>query len=208
MGIKFEKDMLPTPKRERESTTLPKMAVARPGWRRDPFNAPPRNRKKMYENLSDYFIERYDSGEHPQITDMAGEAGFDSVTQMLNHARRNPTDMKGIARGILAVSAGYEEQAQTGNRNALALLALMPEFDSEEPADQAPQRPFMPQRELNVNVTGVARRIDQGALLSEQEAYLTLIKNKTYEEITAAVLETERTDTGDYAVLDIGIDNE
>ena len=83
--------------------------------------------------------------------------------------------------------------AQQGNRTAAGLLALMPQFDSEEPASQRPQQPFMPKQEVNLNITGLSRVETQGAQLSEQEAYLQLIKHKTYEEISAEVLETEQT---------------
>ncbi len=43
-----------------------------------------------------------------------------------------------------------------------------------------------------------------GAELTGQEAYMQLIKYKTYEEIAAAVLDTEQTvEEGDYRVLEL-----
>jgi len=43
-----------------------------------------------------------------------------------------------------------------------------------------------------------------GAEMTEQEAYLKLIKYKTYEEISAAVLDTEQTvEEGDYQLLEL-----
>ena len=182
----------------------------RSAWRRSPARAPAAveySPEQLLDSLNAYFVERYDQNEHPTLCDMAGAAGFDSVTQLVNHARRQGGQtMRGISRGILAVAAAYEELAQEGNRSAANLLALMPNFDSKEPADQKPQRPFLPQQEVNLNITGVTRLITHGAQLSEQEAYLQLIKHKTYEEISAEVLETEQGNDGDFRVLTLDTD--
>jgi hypothetical protein len=178
----------------------------RPSWRRRPIGhdvGVRKSPKRLFEDLNTYFEKEYDSGQHPTLCDMAGAAGFESVTQMVNHARRHGKEvMYGIGRGLLAVAAGYEEQAQEGGRHAVTILGLIPEFDSEEPASQAPQRPFSPQRDINLNITGVHRPADQGAQLTDQEAYLQLIKHKTYEEV-APMLEAEQTEDGDYAVIDL-----
>ncbi len=42
-----------------------------------------------------------------------------------------------------------------------------------------------------------------GAEMSEQEAYMQLIKFKTYEEIAPFVVDAEQTDSGDYQVLEL-----
>jgi len=179
----------------------------RPAWRRSPMNAPraPKDHKKLFAKMSPYFEKHYDNNQQLTLCDMAGEGGFESVTQMVNHARRQGGEtMRGIGRGMLAVAAGYEEQAQEGARHAMAMLALIPQFDSEEPASQAPQRPFMPQREINLNITGVTKDTDKGRQLTAQEAYMQLIKHHTYEEIAGATLEAEEIEEGDYRVIDLG----
>lgn len=178
----------------------------RPAWRRRPTRAPKATKKatkRLLDDIDDYFTECHDSDREASFCDMAGAAGFDSVTQLVNHARRNGGDtMRGIARGTLAVAAGYEDMVQNGNRSALQMLSMIPHFDSDEPAEQKPQRPFLPQQELNLNITGVERADMRGAELSPQEAYLQLIKYKTYEEISAAIEHRkEKEIEGDYEVV-------
>ncbi len=179
----------------------------RPSWRRAPtraFKASKKRTEKMFDDIDAYFTNKYNNGEHPTLCDMAGAAGFDSVTQMVNHARRNGGEvMRGISRGMLAVAAGYEDQAQEGSRHAVTMLSVIPQFDSEEPAEQVPQRPFMQQKDINLNISGVDSTTTRGAHLTEQEAYLQLIKYKTYEEIRSGVLDASQDDEGDYAVINL-----
>lgn len=178
---------------------------ARPAWRRSPTRANKAVRLS-YDELCDivdaYFEGQYDQGEHPTFCDMAGAAGFDSVTQMVNHARRKGGDaMRAISRSFLAIGAAYEEQAQQGSRTAARLLETMPQFDTEEVASQAPERPFQIAKDVNLKISGVVQREDIGSHMSPQQAYLEMIKHKTYQEIEGAaapeVLE------GEYAEIEL-----
>lgn len=187
-----------------------KMAV-RPAWRRTPCSSAPAGAatklkpKELFKKMNNYFAKCYDAGEHPMLCDVAGDAGFDSVTQLTNHARRQGGEtMRGISRAVLAVAAGYEEQAQAGSRHAMTLLGLMPEFDSKEPSDQIPGQSFLPKRQYYVDITGLNRTQDRGKELSPQEAYLQLIKYKTYEEIAGKSLDAEQVEEGDYRVVELG----
>ncbi len=189
---------------------IPEGMIAKPAWRNRPTRAPRAVKKSMealFDCIDNYHETQAEQGIPPTLCDMAGEAGFDSVAQMTNHARRKGGEtMRGISRGILAVAASYEELAQNGNKNALHMLGLMPHFDSEEPTSQAPQLPLSPKQEVNVNITGVSQVETRGAQLSEQEAYLQLIKHKTYEEIAADVLGPAEIE-GEYEVVEIEIDD-
>lgn len=186
--------------------------IGRSLWRRKPTLGEEATRfspEELNSKIDEYFTAQYDADRHPTLCDMAGETGFDSVTQMVNHARRKGgKTMRGISRGVLAVAASYEELAQEGSRQAMHMLSLMPQFDSKEPADQKPQRPFLAQQEISLNITGINARAERGQQLTEQEAYLKLIKHKTYEEISAAAaaMETEQTEEGDYRVVEIEMD--
>lgn len=184
----------------------------RPRWRRTPTQGRQvvhRSQKKLAKRIDDYFTKQYDTNKHPTLCDMAGEVGFDSVSQMVNHARRNGGEiMRAISRGMMAVAAGYEDMAQEGSRSALHMLSTIPQFDTVDPPAQTPQRPFIVQKELNVNITGVESHSTQGMQLTEQEAYMQLIKHKTYEEITQAIEKKEKTIEGDYQILSLSDDPE
>ena len=180
-------------------------ARVRPAWRRSPTRANKAVRLS-YDELCDkvdaYFEEQFDQGEHPTFCDMAGAAGFDSVTQMVNHARRKGGDaMRAISRSFLAIGASYEEQAQQGSRTAVRMLETMPQFDTEEAAAQAPERPFLIAKDVNLKISGVVQREDVGSHLTPQQAYLELIKHKTYQEVEGAV-EPEVLD-GEYAEIEL-----
>jgi hypothetical protein len=149
-----------------------------------------------------YFEEQFDQGEHPTFCDLAGAAGFDSITQMVNHARRKGGDaMRAVSRSFLAVGAAYEEQAQQGSRTAVRMLETMPQFDTEEVAAQAPERPFQITKDVNLKISGVVQQEDVGSHMSPQQAYLELIKHKTYQEVEEAV-ESEVLD-GEYAEIEL-----
>lgn len=185
-----------------EITTEP-----RPLWRRRPtqgIDAVSLPADELCEKIDNYFEERFDTNDYPAFCDLAGETGFDSVDQMINHARRQGGKvMRGISRALLAVGAGYEEQAQNGSRNALSLLEHLPQFDTQEPTEQLPTRPFYSKQEMEVHITGVARAEERGQHLSAQEAYLQLIKHKTFEEVPQKVIEAAEISEGEFQVLEI-----
>ena len=184
----------------------------RPRWRRRPTEAAPAvglSVPELNAKIDNYFEKRYDKGEHPTFCDLAGETGFDSIDQLINHARRQGAPaMRSISRALLAVGAGYEEQAQQGSRVALAMLEYLPQFDTEEHPTQIPTHPFHAKHEVQVNLTGLERPDQKGATLTAQQAYLQLIRHKTYEEVEEDVLETIEADDGEYTVLDIQPDED
>ena len=175
-------------------------------WRRNPVkdsHIASWEGDKLEKLIGEYFEKCYDEDITPTMCDLAGVTGFESVTQMINYARRRGgTVMRNISRSFLAVAAAYEEEAANGNRNALSLLALVPQFDSKEPANQEPQRPFQPQQPINLNITGLRSSETAGAQLTAQEAYLQLIRNKSFEEVEPT--KTEKVIDGEYAVIEIG----
>ena len=132
-----------------------------PTWRRNPITAkrPIGTDSDILHHMDNHCAERYDSGKNVRLCDLAGEAGFESVTQMINHARRRGGKvMEGISRGMLVVAAGYEDLAARGNKTALHMLSLIPQFDSFDPPNQTPQRPFLVQKDINIQVSGVSRK--------------------------------------------------
>ena len=177
----------------------------RPSWRRTPTRggkAVQLSVDEMCDIIDTYFAEQFDQGDHPTFCDLAGAAGFDSITQLVNHARRKGGDaMRAISRSFLAVGAAYEEQAQNGSRSAIRMLESMPQFDTEEAAAQAPERPFQIAKDVNLKISGVVQREDVGSHMTPQQAYLELIKHKTYQEVEGAV-EAEVLD-GDYVEIDL-----
>jgi len=182
----------------------------RPTWRRRPCratSAAAMPEEELIDKLDSYFNDRWEKDRHPTFCDLAGATGFDSVTQLLNHARRKGGNtMRAISRALLAVGAGYEEQAQDGSRTAIAMLERLPQFDSEEPSEQIPVLPFQRQQEVQVNISGLQRAAEQGQQLTAQEAYLKIIKHKTFKEVEADVMELEKTEDGTYSVLEISED--
>ena len=145
------------------------------------------SKEEMCEKLDGYFTETIEQGQQPTFCDMAGTAGFDSVTQMANHARRHPNSMREISRCFLAVGAGYEDQLQQGSRTAGWMLERMPQFDTDESPEQTPAHPFQIAKQSQVFISGLERESARGAEMSEQQAYLEVIKHKTYAEIEAIV---------------------
>lgn len=183
------------------------VSIQVPEWRRTPCSAGVPGKRlspeELAEQINTYCADRYDQQAHPTFCDLAGATGFDSFTQMMNHARRKGGDsMRHISRAFLAVGAGYEEQAQAGSRVALTILEKMPQFDTEEPASQYPDRPFHDRRDVNLNITGLSRPEDRGRTLSGPEAYLALIKNKTYEELVKIASPEQTPVDAEYEVLD------
>ena len=178
----------------------------RPNWRRSPTQGG-RAVKLSTEDLcavvDKYFETQYDQGEAPTFCDLAGETGFDSITQLVNHARRKGgTAMRAVSRAFLAVGASYEDQAQLGSRNAIRMLEAMPQFDTEEAASQAPERPFQTAKDVNLKISGVVQREDIGSHMTPQQAYLELIKHKTYEEVVPKALEAEEVEDVDYVEIE------
>lgn len=181
--------------------------VSTPVWRRTPTRmaaAVSKPTEKLFDDLDEYMAERYDLQEMPTFCDLAGASGFDSLTQMINHARRSgPETMRGISRALLAVSAGYEEEVVKGNVGVLKLLQQVPMLDSREPAHQAPQRPFAPSHDVNVRITGVSAPETEGRQLTGQQAYLKLIRHKTYEDLETVADSMEDAEDADYKVIEL-----
>lgn len=182
----------------------------RPSWRRSPTQggkAVKLSTEDLCAVVDKYFEAQYDQGEAPTFCDLAGETGFDSITQLVNHARRKGgTAMRAVSRAFLAVGASYEDQAQMGSRNAIRMLEAMPQFDTEEAASQAPERPFQIAKDVNLKISGVVQREDVGSHMSPQQAYLEMIKHKTYEEIETVVSDTKALE-GEYAEIEFEDDS-
>jgi len=157
---------------------------------------------ELCDQIDGYFDQCASSGQRPLLTEMTLAAGFDSFTQLLNHARRRGGEtMRALSRAVLAISVEYEELLQQGSKGAQWMLEKLPEFDSTEKAAQAPSRPFEPRAQLQLNISGVVSHETAGAHLTAQQAYLQLIKHKSYEEMQP-VLEAQQSAAGDYVVLD------
>jgi len=87
--------------------------------------------EELFERFNGYFEDCFDNDHAPTLSDMTAHAGYESVVQMVNDARRHgPVRMRGMSRAILAIQAHYEELAQLGHRHALAILERIPQFDS------------------------------------------------------------------------------
>lgn len=159
---------------------------------------------ELADKIDEYFASLGED-EAPAFCDLAGHVGFDSIPQMINHARRCGGEvMRYISRGFLAVGSGYEELGRKGLANfAAKMLEHVPSFDSVEPQQQAPQFAMRPRTEMQVQLTGLTRREDYGKELTEQEAYQRLIKNRTYEEVPEEVIEAVRVNDGEFVVLEI-----
>lgn len=181
-------------------------------WRRSPcagVSAVTLTPDQLTRKMNAYFEEQYDNGANPFLCDLAGETGFDSLSQMVNHARRQGgATMRSISRACLAVGASYEERALEGSSNAAKMLEIIPQFDTQNTPEQLPTFPFRAKQEVDVNITGIASAQDKGKHLTAQEAYLSLIKNKTYEEMEPEVLETVEGEDGEFTVLTIDEEEE
>jgi hypothetical protein len=160
--------------------------------------------KELADKIDSYFASLGEDAA-PSFCDLAGHVGFDSIPQMINHARRCGGEvMRYISRGFLAVGSGYEELGIKGQANfASKMLEHLPSFDSVEPQQQAPQYALRTRTEMSVQLTGLARREDYGKELTEQEAYQRLIKNRMYEEVAEEVIEAVRVNDGEFVVLEL-----
>jgi hypothetical protein len=160
---------------------------------------------EIIDALNAYFNIQYDNNRPVSYCDMAGAAGFDSITQLLNTARRRGGPvMRAISRCFLAVGAEYEDGGREGSKTALAMLSKLAEFDSQEDKSQAPSLPFSPRHELTLNVKGVQQEDNTLRNLTPQQAYIRVIRAKSIEEIPIQV--SEEDDDSEVRVLDIEID--
>jgi hypothetical protein len=176
-----------------------------PAWRRMPCasgreKATELPAEKLAEKIDEYFTQCADNDILPSYCDMAGVIGFDSLPQMMFHARRHPEVMRYISRGLLAVGAGYEELTAKGIRTGAFLLERLVGYDSIEPPSQAPTRPFMLDKTLDVNIRGVVQQQHVGSELSPIEAYRQLMKFKTQEEMVA--VQGELIEEGSFIEID------
>lgn len=176
-----------------------------PQWRIRPTRAPlavQMTESDLLGRIDDYFERTHKAGLRPTLCDLAGEAGFDSVEQLINHARRRgKTTMRGISRALTAVAATYEDLVQQGNRQAQLILQQIPQFDTENHQAAPPVRSFEPRYQIPIHIVGVARPEDQGRQMTEQEAYMKLIKNKTYQD--AEVIDVQLNAEGTYGEIDL-----
>jgi hypothetical protein len=109
--------------------------------------------------------------------------------------------MRGISRALTAVAAEYEDLLQQGHRQAQFILQQIPQFDTEEAPSAVPSRTFEPRYQIPAVLVGVARPEDNGREMNEQEAYMRLIKNKTYQD--AEVIDVQLTKDGTYGEIDL-----
>jgi len=137
------------------------------------------------------------------LTDMALAAGFDSLAQVTNHARRHGGEiMRVISRALLAISVEYEELLQKGGKTAAWMLEKMDNFDSLEPTGQLPVRFFRSSSDVNLRISGLVSSPEQrGMELTAQEAYLQLIKHKSYDDMRP-ILQAQQQE-GEFVVADI-----
>lgn len=159
--------------------------------------------EELADRINDYFSKCYTEGRPPKLLELVLSVGFDSFTQMKNHARRHGGEvMQIIARALTSIGIVYEDQAQKGSKFGAWMLERLPEFDPLEPKHQAPERPFETRMEANLKITGIASPETEGKQLSKHEAYLQLIRHRAFEEIQQTI-ETHMTDDGAYEVVEI-----
>jgi hypothetical protein len=186
----------------RDSGEAPRVV---PAWRRRPCRATlaiDLDYIELCDTIDSYFEKCVADGRRPLLTEMTLAAGFDSFTQLLNHARRRGGEtMRALSRAVLAISVEYEELLQQGSKGAMWMLEKMPEFDSTEKAAQAPARPFEPRAQINLNISGVVSHETAGAQLTAQQAYLQLIKHKSYEEMMP-LLEAQQVHEGEFVEIE------
>lgn len=157
----------------------------------------------LAERVNAYFGKCYTEGRPPKLMELVLAVGFDSFTQMKNHARRHGAEtMQVIARALTSIGIVYEDQAQKGSKFGAWMLERLPEFDPLEPKHQAPERPFETRVEANLKISGIASPETEGRDMSKHEAYLKLIRHRAFEEIQQTI-ETHLTDEGAYEVVEI-----
>lgn len=179
--------------RPRRGDDAPSTVEVHP-WRLAPTRSVPAismASEELLDRIDEYFTDAAAYGRAPTLTDLAGASGFDSVQHLINHARRaGPVVMRGISRALTAVAAHYEDLAQAGNRAALAVLQQIPQFDSVEGPAKVPVRTFEARVPAPIVLAGVMRAEDRGRDLPEHEAYLQLIRNRTYHEAPLEMVKT------------------
>lgn len=159
--------------------------------------------EELADRVNAYFTTCYMEARPPKLLELVLAVGFDSFTQMKNHARRHGEEtMQTIARALTSIGIVYEDLAQKGSKFGSWMLERLPEFDPLEPKHQAPERPFETRIEANLKITGIASPETDGKQLSKHEAYLQLIKHRAFEEINQTI-ETHMADDGVYEVVEI-----
>jgi hypothetical protein len=200
----FTPDLSNNPRRDRSGSDAALGVI--PSWRTAPTRAKKAadySANELYDIIDEYFTDTYENGRRPTLHDLAGVAGFDSPSHMFNTLRRRPVIARGISRALMAIAAEYEEQLQGGSRSAQWMLERIPNFDTHDDRSvPAPQLPFFLKSEVNVNVSGIISHETAGKQLSEQEAYMQLIKCKTYEEMEQ-VVELKLDDDVIYGILEL-----
>lgn len=161
-------------------------------WLREPLTYTPAleaSTETIVEKLNNLFRSAFDAEVIPTLSDVAGVAGYDSVVQMLNDARRKGAErMRPISRVLTAIQAYYEREALMGNSVAMKILERLPQFDHLEPMQQPESRAFAPNvKEVLVHVSGMERTEDRGKELTPAEAYAELIAERSFERISEAV---------------------
>lgn len=164
----------------------------RAGWLREPLDYSPATAvddADLGERLNAIFRDAFDHDILPTLTDVACAAGYSSIVQMTNDARRKgPERMRHISRTLSAVQSYYERLALGGNKVALELLRTIPQFDALESAEQVATRAFAPSpHEVVVTLAGMERQADRGRDLSPLDAYNQLIAEPTFMDISNAV---------------------
>lgn len=163
----------------------------RANWLREPCTYEPATEAsdgELESRLNAIFRDAFDNELVPTLTDVAGAAGYSSVVQMCNDARRKgPARMRAISRALSAVQSYYERIALSGNRMALEILRTIPQFDALESPEQIATRAFAPQpSEIVVRLAGMERHEDRGKELSPMDAYNQLIAEPTFSDIASA----------------------
>ena len=69
--------------------------------------------------------------------------------------------------------------------------------------NQIPQKPFAPEHDENVRISGIASSETEGRQLTGQQAYLNLIQHKTYEDLETAAASMEEIEDGEYSVIEL-----
>ena len=164
----------------------------RAGWLREPLAYSPATAvddEDLLDRLNAIFRDAFDHDIIPTLTDVACAAGYSSIVQMTNDARRKgPERMRHISRTLSAIQSYYERLALEGNKVALELLRTIPQFDALESAEQIATRAFAPTpHEVVVTLAGMERQADRGRDLSPLDAYNQLIAEPTFMDISNAV---------------------
>jgi hypothetical protein len=164
----------------------------RAAWLREPLSYEPATEADDQDisiRLNAIFRDAFEHNIVPTLTDVACAAGYSSIVQMVNDARRKgPVRMRHISRTLSAVQSYYERAAFEGNKVALELLKTLPQFDALESPEQIATRAFAPApHEVLVTLSGMEKRADRGRELSPMDAYNQLIAEPTFQDVSNAV---------------------